>query len=778
MTYHVLARKWRPQTFSDLVGQTHVVKALTFALSHNQVHHAYLLTGTRGVGKTSIARIFAKSLNCETNGVSAKPCGVCESCKEITAGKFVDLIEVDAASRTGVEETRELIDSVSYLPTKGRFKVYLIDEVHMFSKSSFNALLKTLEEPPEYVKFILATTDPEKLPITILSRCLQFNLKSLTQKQICQHLVNICEAENIAYDKQALQLLADAGDGSMRDTLSMTDQAIAYGQGELNLSAVTEILGTIQPADIEAILFAIATNNPNQLSVALHRLDNYEVDARAFLIEIMKRLQRMAWAKEGIAEQLSPALLSTVGEIPKPLLHLWYDIAEKALPNLSVSGNPREAVEMTLLRMLAFVPNDWLPRHRTVLDESLQSTEEQAPAEQPITSQATQSSAPVETPTVDSPVIDQAIPEPVQVANPVQVESPAPIAESHSEPVVQPTEPTAQPTSQVTAQVVENTAKSIVEGVSKSTVESAVENPVDNSMDTSANNANSMVNYVHASPVVEADDLAQAEENFSHSYNTDSLGTTDTTNDKPSVSVEENNVGVTQEIQQPIDNNLENSWKLSEESSDEPPPSAEEISAIMKTGRDIAPPNVQSQSTTQATEVDKKTQESINTALNLQANTASVANVDNPPWQTAETVTDSLPNTNSLVSTFDWNKVVYQLGLTDYTLQFVSLGILRIEQQDNNILATLDLLPKNEVMATDESLAELQTALQNYFQQTVQVKLNLTQIEQATPSEIQQQQQIEQHNDLLTTFQKEPAVQKVLELFDGKIIEKTVKRTQ
>ncbi len=367
MTYHVLARKWRPQTFSDLVGQTHVKKALTFALSQNQVHHAYLFTGTRGVGKTSIARIFAKSLNCEVNGVSANPCGECESCQEIKAGKFVDLIEVDAASRTGVEETRELIESVSYLPTKGRFKVYLIDEVHMFSKSSFNALLKTLEEPPEHVKFILATTDPEKLPVTILSRCLQFNLKSLTTVQICQHLANICQAESIHYEKEALSLLAKAGDGSMRDTLSMTDQAIAYGQGELTIAAVTEILGTIQPADIEVILFAIATNNPNQLSVALYRLDNYEVDARAFLIEIMKRLQRMAWAKEGIVEQLSPALLSTVSDIPKPLLHLWYDIAEKALPNLSLSGDPREAVEMALLRMLAFIPDDWVVRHRTLL---------------------------------------------------------------------------------------------------------------------------------------------------------------------------------------------------------------------------------------------------------------------------------------------------------------------------------------------------------------------------------------------------------------------------
>ncbi|PIE46380.1 MAG: DNA polymerase III, subunit gamma and tau [Gammaproteobacteria bacterium] len=320
MSYHVLARKWRPQTFADLVGQTHVVKALTFALSQNQIHHAYLFTGTRGVGKTSIARIFAKSLNCQTNGVSPNPCGRCENCREIKSGKFVDLIEVDAASRTGVDETRELIDSVAYMPTKGRYKVYLIDEVHMFSKSSFNALLKTLEEPPAHVKFILATTDPEKLPITILSRCLQFNLKSLTQAQIKQHLVNICEGESIRYDATALDLLAAAGDGSMRDTLSMTDQAIAYGHGELSISAVTEILGTIHPTDIESILFAIATNNPAQLNNALRRLDDYEIDARAFLIEIMRRLQQMAWAKEGIINDLSPTLLSTIVDIPMTLL--------------------------------------------------------------------------------------------------------------------------------------------------------------------------------------------------------------------------------------------------------------------------------------------------------------------------------------------------------------------------------------------------------------------------------------------------------------------------
>lgn len=368
MSYHVLARKWRPKTFSELVGQSHVVKAFSYALDHDKVHHAYLLTGTRGVGKTSIARIFAKSLNCLEKGVSSSPCGQCSNCVDIEKGKFVDLIEVDAASRTGVDETRELIESVVYMPTKGRYKVYLIDEVHMFSKSSFNALLKTLEEPPSHVKFILATTDVEKLPVTILSRCLQFNLKRLTDAQISSHLKHICESEAIPYDKSAIETLARAGDGSLRDALSVTDQAIAYGQGELRVDDVVSILGTVHPSDVIGIVKAVLSNDPSALYGQIRRLDDYDLDVKSLFVAINQKFQLLAWAKEGVNVEVPELLMNLAKPVSKPLLQLWYDLVNKGLEELNSSQDKDNTLEMTLLRLLAFIPNDMISRHHTVTD--------------------------------------------------------------------------------------------------------------------------------------------------------------------------------------------------------------------------------------------------------------------------------------------------------------------------------------------------------------------------------------------------------------------------
>src|SRR5436190_17812652 len=245
MSYQALARKWRPKTFEELVGQEHVVTALTNALSSNRLHHAYLLTGTRGVGKTTIARIFAKSLNCITNGITAEPCGTCAACMDIDAGRFVDLLELDAASNTGIDNMREVLDNARYMPTVGRFKVYLIDEVHMLSKAAFNSMLKTLEEPPEHVMFILATTDPQKIPVTVLSRCLQFNLKVLPAAQIAARLADILRAEDVAFDDSALALISRAAQGSVRDALSLLDQAIAFGSGEVRESVVRSMLGAV-----------------------------------------------------------------------------------------------------------------------------------------------------------------------------------------------------------------------------------------------------------------------------------------------------------------------------------------------------------------------------------------------------------------------------------------------------------------------------------------------------------------------------------------------------
>ena len=293
MSYLVLARKWRPKKFSETVGQNHVLQALMNSLDSGRLHHAYLFTGTRGVGKTTIARILAKALNCE-KGVTAEPCGQCSSCDEINEGRFVDLIEVDAASKTKVDDTRDLLDNVQYAATRGRYKVYLIDEVHMLSKSSFNALLKTLEEPPEHVKFILATTDPQKLPATVLSRCLQFNLKRMTSKLIADRLEHICDAEEIQFQPEALSLLARAADGSMRDALSLLDQAISFCDSNIKESLIMSMLGSINRNHVMRLIELLASNNAKDLIDAVKEIDEQFPDYYLLLDDIAKNLQRVA----------------------------------------------------------------------------------------------------------------------------------------------------------------------------------------------------------------------------------------------------------------------------------------------------------------------------------------------------------------------------------------------------------------------------------------------------------------------------------------------------
>ncbi|WP_016606072.1 DNA polymerase III subunit gamma/tau, partial [Yersinia pestis] len=302
MSYQVLARKWRPQTFADVVGQEHVLTALANGLSLGRIHHAYLFSGTRGVGKTSIARLLAKGLNCET-GITATPCGTCANCQEIEQGRFVDLIEIDAASRTKVEDTRELLDNVQYAPARGRFKVYLIDEVHMLSRHSFNALLKTLEEPPAHVKFLLATTDPQKLPVTILSRCLQFHLKALDVEQIRAQLEKVLLAEQITSDARALQLLARAADGSMRDALSLTDQAVSMGQGQVTTVTVSQMLGTLDDEQPLAIIEALVSADGARVMAQIEQAASRGVDWENLLVESLSLLHKIAMV------QLLPSML-------------------------------------------------------------------------------------------------------------------------------------------------------------------------------------------------------------------------------------------------------------------------------------------------------------------------------------------------------------------------------------------------------------------------------------------------------------------------------------
>lgn len=361
MSYTVLARKWRPKNFAELVGQTHVMQALANALDQQRLHHAYLFTGTRGVGKTTIARIFAKALNCE-QGISSTPCGVCSVCKSIDEGRFVDLIEVDAASRTKVEDTREILDNVQYAPTQGRYKVYLIDEVHMLSKSSFNALLKTLEEPPEHVKFLLATTDPHKLPITVLSRCLQFNLLRLTSVQIQQHLAYILQQEQIEFEPSALALIAKSADGSARDSLSLLDQAIAYCGGRVSYDAVQAMLGLVDQGMVQAVLQALSEQSAAQIKQILQTLASLGVDYVALLNQLVEALHQIAQTQvlgEALDEAVLPSevLTELAQNLTPEQIQLYYQIGLLARQDMKLAPDVRIGFEMTLLRMLAFQPS-------------------------------------------------------------------------------------------------------------------------------------------------------------------------------------------------------------------------------------------------------------------------------------------------------------------------------------------------------------------------------------------------------------------------------------
>ncbi|MCU7974946.1 DNA polymerase III subunit gamma/tau [Shewanella sp. SW36] len=382
MSYQVLARKWRPATFDQMVGQSHVLHALTNALSQQRLHHAYLFTGTRGVGKTSLARLFAKGLNCE-QGVTATPCGVCGSCVEIAQGRFVDLIEVDAASRTKVDDTRELLDNVQYRPTRGRFKVYLIDEVHMLSRSSFNALLKTLEEPPEHVKFLLATTDPQKLPVTVLSRCLQFNLKSLTQAEIGTQLNHILTQEQFPFDVEALKLLAKAANGSMRDALSLTDQAIAFGGGNVMLGQVQTMLGSIDEQHVVALLKALTDADIGVLMHTCAQVLAYGADAQEVLrslLELLHQITLTQFAPACAQQSLYSAQIRAFAEQLKPeQVQLYYQILLTGRKDLPHAPDPKSGLEMALLRAVAFVPEKPVKRWQPDAVAEISLSEGQTP---------------------------------------------------------------------------------------------------------------------------------------------------------------------------------------------------------------------------------------------------------------------------------------------------------------------------------------------------------------------------------------------------------------
>lgn len=407
MSYQVLARKWRPQTFHELVGQSHVKQALVNALTQNRLHHAYLFTGTRGVGKTTIARIFAKSLNCD-EGISANPCGQCSSCLDIEAGRYIDLLEIDAASRTKVEDTREILDNVQYAPTRGRYKVYLIDEVHMLSKHSFNALLKTLEEPPEHVKFLLATTDPQKLPVTILSRCLQFNLNALSQSEIKTQLEHVLTQEQLSFDTDALSIISKAADGSMRDALSLTDQAIAQTNGDINNQAVQTMLGLMDTHYSQSLLAALLAQDGAALMDEIAQVASRNPNYVALLDDLialthLTQLTQLVPEAAGLDEKNVDYIAHVAQHTSPQQIQIYYQLLLNGKKDLQWAPEPRLGFEMIMLRLLAFKPTDAQQTVHTVNEEPAPNKQGRANALRDIlnknkTSQntvASQSSVPV-----------------------------------------------------------------------------------------------------------------------------------------------------------------------------------------------------------------------------------------------------------------------------------------------------------------------------------------------------------------------------------------------
>ncbi|MFJ2461737.1 DNA polymerase III subunit gamma/tau [Pseudomonas neuropathica] len=423
MSYQVLARKWRPRSFREMVGQTHVLKALINALDSQRLHHAYLFTGTRGVGKTTIARIIAKCLNCET-GITSSPCGECSVCREIDEGRFVDLIEIDAASRTKVEDTRELLDNVQYAPSRGRFKVYLIDEVHMLSSHSFNALLKTLEEPPPYVKFILATTDPQKLPATILSRCLQFSLKNMTPERVVEHLTHVLTAENVPFEDDALWLLGRAADGSMRDAMSLTDQAIAFGEGKVLATDVRAMLGTLDHGQVYDVLHSLIEGDAKALLEAVRHLAEQGPDWNGVLSEILNVLHRVAIAQalpEGVDNGHGDRdrVLALAQALPAEDVQFYYQMGLIGRRDLPLAPDPRGGFEMVLLRMLAFRPAD-------TADAPRQPLKPVGISQATVDSANSVAAAPKPVPVVAAAVAPAPVPDPAPAPAPVAIPAPTP----------------------------------------------------------------------------------------------------------------------------------------------------------------------------------------------------------------------------------------------------------------------------------------------------------------------------------------------------------------
>ncbi|WP_432472659.1 DNA polymerase III subunit gamma/tau [Amphritea sp. HPY] len=785
MSYQVLARKWRPARFQEMVGQEHVLKALVNALDDDRLHHAYLFTGTRGVGKTSIARLFAKSLNCET-GVSSTPCGECSACREISEGRFVDLIEVDAASRTKVEDTRELLENVQYAPTHGRFKVYLIDEVHMLSTHSFNALLKTLEEPPPHVKFLLATTDPQKLPVTILSRCLQFNLKNMIPERIVDHLSHVLAAENISFEEPALWLLARSADGSMRDALSLTDQAIAFGAGEINEADVRAMLGTIDSRLVYRLVECLSQHDARTLLSAVEDLSRFSPDYNTVLGDMISLLHRIALAQvvpdaidNGMGDR--EQVLQLAGSLRAEDVQLFYQTALVGRKDLPFVPDSREGLEMVLLRMLAFRPASVSSAPLTPLPEATTATVShvvtQEPGAKPDGQAAPESKS---GPQLESQLAGQSLQRP-EVAQ-AEVPQPKVSQETQLEP-----EP-------------ERTPEALVEAVDETVVETVIGNqaePVAAAISPALDSTVSQAEVVSPSSPAPAQVLSDDQ---SPPWQTDTApvaGSSQVVEPVRAVenTVSENGVSDTLVTQTTVTQTASPQTIASaspQSSVATSPQMMSEMSEIQSAPQDYDDSYTQTESYPQEYAPVKKSEttdtppwEVADTAVVPESQTVVTQSV--VPSVTSRPVTEQpveqvivdlgaqakVSNPAEVLSTDlgaleadQWVLLVDLIGITGMTYSIAANTSL--ESVSNGMLQ-FHYAPEQKALISEVHIERIRDAVAQYFDCGVEVEFNLGSFSRETPSQYRTRKRAERQVEAISSLEQDPVVQTLIERFDGQL---------
>ncbi|GAA0197329.1 hypothetical protein GCM10009123_00580 [Kangiella japonica] len=776
MSYQVLARKWRPKNFQELRGQEHVSRALVNAIESGRLHHAYLFTGTRGVGKTTIARILSKCLNCEAEGITATPCGQCGSCTEIDEGRFVDLIEVDAASRTKVDDTRELLENVQYRPTRGRYKVYLIDEVHMLSNSSFNALLKTLEEPPEHVIFLLATTDPQKLPVTVLSRCLQFHLKHMDEETIANHLTFILEQESINFESVALQLIAQSAEGSMRDALSLLDQAIAYGQGKVLEEDIRTMLGTIDHKFMVRLLEALASRDSVMAIKAVDDMSHYPVDFADALKELLSRIHQIAvYQSTQVLLDSAASYVSEFAEVFEAAdLQMYYQLGLHARRDLEWAPTARQGLEMALLRMLAFQidtgseqKGPQAPKKKVSISSSSSTTVNQAQKQSQETAHEAdgQSQSKIESQTVESPnkelsEVEQLVNQPSSgtkadvVSDEVDASKKETIAEVVSSQQSVPKPPVAQPDSKEQTNLDES-VKAQSQAISKDNIEETTSAVSDEqSKSSSVDDFSGYEQFIQQDeedqeelsilgfeqpPVIEKPQVSEKEDNSGDDEALASLHSAlglnlTGTEPKPQVETPKSAGSIAVESKEPVfqEENPKTPQDLhhqalvdqnasephsQEADDDEPEPVSydSDIERLMQAKHDF----------------DQQPQEEP-TAQNSTLNEYQTQNL-----QPDDAEPEFIPELDVSEEAMEWANLVKKLEL-DGTYHQIAQSSSAIWSSDQTL--TLELAPEQEILLTDSAKKSVRSSLSTYLGKEVTIDWQLKQPSMETPAEIWQHQ--------------------------------------